>query len=183
MISQPIKNSNDESKRNKNFTGGFITSDQKSTNLHGRTVSVDWKNTSDRKESLSDPRWHKRPPTKDKKTKVTDARDFITGTKTTKFPKTIIGDTSTATPTGTKGGNSPTTVPRIAQVTIATQTVLQNQMEKEKSSTSTQTISNTETNLSMEQEKEIYVSRVDPNVCLQEETAPNVEPPTMTTSL
>ena len=56
-------------------------------------------------------------------------------------------------------------------------------MEKEKSSTSTQTISNTETNLSMEQEKEIYVSRVDPNVCLQEETAPNVEPPTMTTSL
>ena len=93
-----------------------------------------------------------------------------------KFPKIIFGDTKTVT----KGGSSQTTVPLITQATIATQTTLQNEMEKKKSSTSTQTSSNTE-NQPMEQE--IYVSRVDPNVCLQEETSPNVESPTMTTSL
>ena len=32
-------------------------------------------------------------------------------------------------------------------------------------------------------EQEIWVSRVDPNVCLQEETTPSVEPLTITTSL
>ena len=92
------------------------------------------------------------------------------------FPKIIFGDTKTVT----KGGSSQTTVPLKTQATIATQTTLQNKMKKKKSYTSTQTSSNTE-NQPMEQE--IYVSRVDPNVCLQEETSPNVEPPTMTTSL
>ena len=55
----------------KNFTGGFIPSDLKTTKPRGRTASVDWKNTSDREQSLSDPRWHKRPPTKDKQMKKT----------------------------------------------------------------------------------------------------------------
>ena len=59
--------------------------------------------------------------------------------------------------------------------------MLQTEMEKEKSSISTQTSSNIENDQPMEQE--IYVSRVDPNVCHQEETSPYVEPPTMTTSL
>ena len=72
-------------------------------------------------------------------------------------------------------------MPLIAQATIVTQTMLQTEMEKEKSSTSTQLSSNIENDQPMEQE--MYVSRVDPNVCLQEETSPNVEPPTMTTSL
>ena len=109
-------------------------------------------------------------------TKVIDARNLITGTKTTKFPKFIFGDTKTVT----KGGSSQTTVPLITQATTATQTLLQKEMEKEKLSTSTQTSSNTEI---QPMEQEIYVSRVDPNVCLQEETSPNVETPTMTTSL
>ena len=141
-----------------------------------------------RRKSLR-PRWHKRPPTKDKQTKKTksspqyqpttkviDARNLISGTKSTKFPKIIFGDFKTVT----KGDSSQTTVPLITHATLATQTTLQNEMEKKKSSTSTQTSSNTE-NTPMEQE--IYVSREDPNVCLQEETSPNVEPPTKTTSL
>ena len=113
-----------------------------------------------------------RPPT----TKVIDATNLITGTKTTKFPKIIFGDTKTVT----KRGSSQTTVPLITQATIATKTTLQNEMENEKSSTSAQTSSNTEI---QPMGQGIYVSRVDPNVCLQEETSPNVEPPTMTTSL
>ena len=139
-------------KDTRNFTGGFIPSDQKSTKPRCRTISVDWKNTSDREESLSDPRWHKRPPTKDKQKKVTDARDLITGTRSTKFPKIIFGDTTTATSTVTKGSSSQTTMPLISQATIATQTMSKNEMEKEKSSTSTQTSINTENNQSMEQE-------------------------------
>ena len=72
-------------------------------------------------------------------------------------------------------------MPLIARSTIATQTMIQTEMEKEKSSTSTQTSKNIENDQPVEQE--ISVSRVNPNVCLQEETSPNMEPPTMTTSL
>ena len=84
-------------KDTKIFTGRIFPSDLKTTKPRARTASVDWKNTSDRGESLSDPRWHKRPPTKDKQMKktklspqyqpiaqVTDARDLITGSKITK---------------------------------------------------------------------------------------------------
>ena len=67
----------------------------------------------------------------------------------------------------------------ITQATKATQTTPKNELEIEKFSSSTQSNGNTE----IQQEQEIYVSRVDPTVCLQEETSPQVEPPTMTTSL
>ena len=83
-------------KDTRNFTGGFIMSDLKTNKPRGRAVSVDWTNTSDREKSLSDPRWHKRPPTKEKQMKKTksspqhqpttkkiDARNLITGTKST----------------------------------------------------------------------------------------------------
>ena len=53
-------------------------------------------------------------------------------------------------------------------------------MKENKSSTSTQTNSNTE---NQPIEEEICVSRLNPNECLQEDTSPNVEPPTMTASL
>ena len=181
-------------KDTKIFTGRIFPSDLKTTKPGTPTASVDWKNTSDRGESLSDPRWHKRPPTKDKQMKktklspqyqptaqVTDARDLITGSKFTKFPKITFGDTTIPTSTVTKRCSSQTTMPLIARSNIATQTMIQTEMEKEKSSTSTQTSSNIENDQPMEQET--YVSRVDPNVCLQEETSHNVERPTMTTSL
>ena len=81
-------------KHTRNFTGSFIPKELKTNEARGRAVSIDWTNTSDREESLSDPRWHKRPPTKDRQmkknksspkhtptTKVIDARNLITGTK------------------------------------------------------------------------------------------------------
>ena len=41
-------------KRTKNFAGGFIPAEIKTTKPRGRTVSVDWKNTSEREESFSE---------------------------------------------------------------------------------------------------------------------------------
>ena len=45
------------------FSGGFIPAELKTSKPRGRTLSVDWRNTFDREETLSDPMWHKRPPT------------------------------------------------------------------------------------------------------------------------
>ena len=104
-------------KDTKSFAGGFIPAELKTSKRRGRTVSVDWKNTSDREESLSDPRWHERPPTNGKqktnepmkKTKsspqytstelVTDARNLITRPKHSNFPKIIFGDSTTSNST------------------------------------------------------------------------------------
>ena len=50
------------------FKGGFIPPELKSSEPRGRNESTEnWQGSSDRKESLSDPRWHKRPRTKEKK--------------------------------------------------------------------------------------------------------------------
>ena len=46
-------------KDTRNFTGGFISKELKTNEPRGRAVSVDWTNTSDREENLSDPKWHK----------------------------------------------------------------------------------------------------------------------------
>ena len=50
----------------KQYKGGFILDEKKSLNPHGRKEEKldNWQGTSDREESLSDPRWHKRPPMK-----------------------------------------------------------------------------------------------------------------------
>ena len=77
-------------KETRNFAGGFIPPELKTTKTRGRAkISRDWQNASDLEESLSYPRWHKRPPTKGKQMKksptaststaaATDARDLIT---------------------------------------------------------------------------------------------------------
>ena len=55
-------------KETKGFKGGFIPPELKSSEPRGRNESTqNWQGPSDREESLSDPRWHKRPPTKGKK--------------------------------------------------------------------------------------------------------------------
>ena len=46
-------------KDTRNFTGGFISKELKTNESRGRAVSVDWTNTSDREENLSDPKWPK----------------------------------------------------------------------------------------------------------------------------
>ena len=77
------------------FKGGFISSELKSTDPlkspeQQNTESTNrWQGSSDREESLSDPRWHKKPPAKGKKicskkkshtesvTQVKNARELI----------------------------------------------------------------------------------------------------------
>ena len=52
----------------KGFKGGFIPQELMSSELRERNESTqNWQGSSDREETLSDPRWHKRPPTKGKK--------------------------------------------------------------------------------------------------------------------
>ena len=52
----------------KGFKGGFIPTELQSTETRGQNESMEnWQGSSDREESLSDPRWHKKPPTKGKK--------------------------------------------------------------------------------------------------------------------
>ena len=52
----------------KEFKGGFIPTELKSPDTRLRNTSTgNWQGASDREESLSDPRWHKRPPTRGKK--------------------------------------------------------------------------------------------------------------------
>ena len=55
-------------KDTKGFKGGFIPTELKSSEARGRIASREnWHGSSDREESLSDPRWHKKPPNKGKK--------------------------------------------------------------------------------------------------------------------
>ena len=161
-------------KDTKNFSGGFFPAELKTTKPRGRTVSVDWRNTSDREESLSDPRWHKRPPTKEKQMKktksspqynstaqVSDARKLITRPKHSISPKIIFGDSSTSKPTVVERNISQTAKPQTdtAQLNIATQTTINTEMESQttKSTTATQ---------------KIWVSRVDPSVVCKRKQRP-----------
>ena len=166
-------------KETKVFSGGFIPAELKANKPHGNTeTSLDWQDSSDREESLSVPRWHKRPPNKGKQMKspksptsssstasVADARELIARTKQSNFPKIIFGGSSSPKTTVVKRKSPRIDTPKI---------------ETARLTTTTQTESNTEAD--SPQEKEIWVSRVDPSVCLQEETTHNVEPPTMTIS-
>ena len=115
---------------------------------------------------------------------VTDARELITRPKHSNFPKIIFGDSWTSKPTVVDRNKSQTTKPQTdtARSNIITQTTINTEVESRttKSTTASQTNNNAGDDPLVE--KEIWVSRVDPSVCLQEETTPNVEPPTMTTS-
>ena len=112
-------------KDTKHFSGGFIPAELKTSKPRGCTVSVDWKNTSDREESLSDPRWDKRSPTKEKQMKntksspqhtssalVADARELITRSKPSNFQKIIFGASSTSKSTVVERKSSKTDKPQ-----------------------------------------------------------------------
>ena len=98
----------------KGFKESFIPSEMKSTDTRARKESaLQWQGSSDREESLSDPRWHKRPPIKGKKTTtaqtatpdhssstvqvVQDAKELLSSKKKQerKFPRIVFGDYST----------------------------------------------------------------------------------------
>ena len=96
------------------FKGGFIPTELKSADTEGKNsrAATQWQGSSDREESLSDPRWHKKPPTKGKRAntnspkqtttegnaKVQDAREVIIKKKIeetrpkSNFPKIIFSD-------------------------------------------------------------------------------------------
>ena len=56
-----------------NFKGGFIPDEVKTLEPQVRKdeETSNWQESSDREESLSDPRWHKRPPTTRKQNQQT----------------------------------------------------------------------------------------------------------------
>ena len=110
---------------------------------------------------------------------MADARELIPRSKQSNFPKIIFGGSSTSKTTVIERKSPRTDTPKTetARSTTATQTANNTEAETARSTTATQTENNTETDNPLE--KEIWVSRVDPSVCLQEETTPNVEPPTM----
>ena len=115
---------------------------------------------------------------------MTDARELITRPKYSNFPKITFGGSSTSKSNVVERKSSKTEKLQTdtARSTTATQTTIYTEIENEitKSTTGTQTNSNTGDDTLVE--TEIWVSRVDPSVCLQEETIPNLEPLTMTTS-
>ena len=150
-------------KETKKCSGGFFPTELKTNKPRGRTdISLDWQNASDREESLSDPRWHKRPPTKGKQTKntksptpststasVADARELITKSKQLTFPKIIFGGISTSKTTVVDRKSPKTDKPKTeaARSTTSTQTVINTEAEIETAKTTTATQTETDTTL------------------------------------
>ena len=170
------------------FKGGFISTELKSTDPKGQNTesATQWQGSSDREESLSDPRWHRRPPTKGKKAntsspkrsphentiQIHDAREVIAQKKAEEFrkksnlPKIIFNDNQAMQPSRTEHKKI-TNYPETRSC----------QTENDTNSTATQTM------FSGEQQKsddEIWVSRVDPTKIIQKEKRHNEAPPTMT---
>ena len=125
-------------KETRNFAGGFIPPELKTTKPRGRANSLlDWQNASDREESLPDPRWHKGTPAKGKQLKKsptpststaaeTDAKELITKPKQSNLPKIIFGGSSTSKITVVDRKSPKTDKPETetARTTIVTQTVI-----------------------------------------------------------
>ena len=191
-------------KDTKGFKGGFIPTELKSSNSRGRIASREnWHGSSDREESLSDPRCHKKPLNKGKKgypevqkspqqehfkqtsTPVRDAREVLSTKKTdtskkSNFPEITFTNTNASgnrTDRIISGCNMKTTTTQTQSTTTAatTQTVTSGPRT---TTTSTQTIEETKNIVT-----DIYVSRVDPKICVQEVLAHNIEPPTMGNTL
>ena len=172
------------------FKGGFIPTELKSANPKGQKTesaesATQWQGSSEREESLSNPRWHKRSPTKGKKantsspkhsqtessTKIQDAREVIAQMKAeetrkkSNFPKITFND------------NQAVQTNRTEQKKITDRLETRScQTENETTSTATQTKSSGEE----KSHNEIWVSRVDPAKTIQEERRHNEAPPTMT---
>ena len=187
-------------KDTKGFKGGFIPTELKSSDARGRIASREnWHGSSDREETLSDPRWHKKPPNKGKKrypevqkstqqeqfkqtsTPVRDANEILSTKKTenskkSNFPEITFTKTNASgnrTDRIISGCNMTTTTTQTQSTTTAatTQTVTS---EPRTTTTSSQTPEETKKIVT-----DIYVSRVDPEIRVQEVLAHNIEPPTM----
>ena len=104
---------------------------------------------------------------------VQDARELLSSKKKQEtrmnFPKIVFGDDTTSEKT--------TLINKKKAISVKT-------TRDAKTETPTSTMaSQTESDRSENEDTgEICVSRVDPNICMQEEKAHNVQPPTMTTT-
>ena len=83
IIQQNTMSRNPETRR---FKDGFMPAELKNTDSRGRTTETTTQShgSSDRKENLPDPRWHKRPPAKGKKRNSSTA---IQNSQTWAFPE------------------------------------------------------------------------------------------------
>ena len=172
------------------FEGGFLPTQEASFD---RRRFLQWQGSSDREESLSDPRWHKRPPTKRKKantnspkqtntetnTKVQDAREVITKKKIeetrqkSKFLKIIFSVNQGEQDSHTEKKNL---TEQLKTKSYQTENQETSSSKTKSCQTETEvTSSSTQTKLSGEQksEDEIWVSRVDPTKTTQEELKHN----------
>ena len=94
--------------RDSKVASSLMTDDVKTLELRGRR-KFQWQCSSDRKESLSDPRWKKRKPatrkpksaTTSPPTAVKDARELLLAQpkKQSNFPKVVFGDNTPVTDT------------------------------------------------------------------------------------
>ena len=156
----------------KEFTGGFIPKQQNGERMSPteHTNKNHCQGESDREESLSDPRWHKRLPNtkqsdrKQKPATVKDARENLKQKPAT-FPKLVFDDS-------TEGPSKKT--PSIMKVISTTST--------QTTTVPVDAIIQTDLSIETKETYEYCVSRVDPNVMIQEETQPKIEPPTMSTT-
>ena len=136
-----------------------------------------WQGTSDREESFSDPRWHKRPPMKKKATANTSA-------STT----TQINQQINIKEARVLFSSRPSAVKNFPTITF-TEENLQTEKQcnpKMKTTLAIQTDNNkvlvgTQKELREEHPKtnEVFVSRINADIASQEECAPNEEPPTI----
>ena len=167
------------------FKGGFIPTELKSADPEGKNSksATQWQGSSDREESLSDPRWHKRSLTKGKKantnsskqtttegnTKVQDAREVIIKKKIeetrskSNFPKIIFSEDQ-------EKRNSPTERKNLTDQLKTTSCQTEERASSSAKTNSCQTEIEvtsrcTQTKLSREQqsEDETWASRVKPN--------------------
>ena len=189
----------------KGFKGGFIPPELETNESRSRKESTqNWQGSSDHEESLSDPRWHKRPPTKGKKgkpdlntsstTPVRDAREELSAKKKIKTSTKSTSRSSSRTRIHLETQRSPT--PKDTMKKTQTQTETHNTtttthtVEPQNTTTTTQTpdrskdtaeisTTTTQTPDKSKDTAEICVSRVDPTIRIEEELTHNVEPPTM----
>ena len=154
------------------YKGGFIRDEVKSLNPRSRKEDklLDWQGTSDREESLSDPRWHKRPPTKKKAT--------TTATETTQAE---VKDATELLSSRPPKKNFPTIV-FTKETSPAKQHVLKTKTSQAVQTDNRKVLVGTQTDASEERPEmqDQFVSRINYNIPSQQERAPNEEPPTMT---
>ena len=144
----------------------------KSLNPRGRKEEkiLNWQGKSDREESLSDPWWHERPPTK-KKTAANTSETTQINVKDAREIRSSRSPPVKIFPPITEENTQPAKqrIPKMK----TTQAVQTNNFK---------VLVGTQTDITEErpETQEVFMSRINYDIASQEEGAPNEEPPTMT---